>query len=52
MISIIVMLTYGGLLYGLNPGNQAISWESHLFGAIVGVGTAFGVSRIDKEKSN
>jgi len=52
MISIIVMLTYGGLLYGLNPGNQSISWESHLFGAIVGVGTAFGVSRIDKVNTN
>ncbi|MFT5642305.1 MAG: membrane associated rhomboid family serine protease [Cyclobacteriaceae bacterium] len=47
MISIIVILLYGGLIYGLNPGNQSISWESHLFGAIVGIGIAYGITRAD-----
>jgi len=51
VISLIVILLYGSLIYGLNPANQSISWESHLFGAIVGVGTAYGISRISKSKN-
>lgn len=32
---------YGGLVYSLLPGNPLVSWESHLFGAIAGVATAW-----------
>ena len=40
-ISIIVVLLYGGLVYGVLPTRSEISWESHLFEALVGIGTAY-----------
>ena len=39
-ISIIVLLLYGSIFYGVLPSNPYISWESHLFGAMVGIWTA------------
>ncbi|MFT7232889.1 MAG: membrane associated rhomboid family serine protease [Cyclobacteriaceae bacterium] len=45
-ISVVIVISYGGLIYGISPANSMISWESHLLGAIVGVGTAFGMSKI------
>jgi len=35
-ISVIVLLTYGGLLLGVLPGQPGVSWESHLFGFLAG----------------
>lgn len=32
-----VGLAYGGLVWGVLPGQPGVSWESHLFGAIAGV---------------
>lgn len=40
LISVIVLFLYGGIFYGVLPSNPYISWESHLFGAMVGVWTA------------
>lgn len=45
LISVVVIFFYGGLIYGLSPLNQNVSWESHLMGALVGVVTAFLFSR-------
>lgn len=39
-ISVIVLCLYGGIFYGVLPSNAYISWESHLFGAMVGIWTA------------
>ena len=36
VISVIVLLMYGGLFYGVVPFQVGVSWESHLLGAIVG----------------
>ena len=36
LISIAIVLLYGGLIFGIFPGQKNISWESHLVGAIVG----------------
>ncbi len=48
LISIIALFFYGGLVYGLIPANNEISWESHLMGALVGVVSAvlFGKTKI------
>lgn len=51
LISVIVIFLYGGLIYGIIPQNTYVSWESHLLGAIVGVGSAFGMSKISKVSS-
>ncbi|MEM6829900.1 MAG: rhomboid family intramembrane serine protease [Bacteroidota bacterium] len=41
VISVIVILFYGGLIHGLFAFNANISWESHLMGAIVGFTSAY-----------
>lgn len=40
-ISIVIVILYGGLIYGIFPTVSHISWESHAFGAFVGIGLAF-----------
>ncbi len=40
-ISLFVGFGYGGLIFGVLPVNPYISWESHLFGFIVGIVSAF-----------
>ena len=41
LISLFVMLGYGGMIFGVLPTTPYISWESHLFGAIDGVMAAY-----------
>ena len=36
IISLFVVFIYGGLVWGILPTMPGISWESHLFGALVG----------------
>lgn len=40
-ISCLVVLFYGGMLYGIFPKETQISWESHLIGLLVGANFAF-----------
>jgi membrane associated rhomboid family serine protease len=42
LISAVVFFMYGGIFYGVFPGSAHVSWESHLAGALVGLGTAYG----------
>lgn len=45
-ISIVVVAIYGGLVYGVLPTRSDVSWESHLFGALVGIGTAYTLREV------
>ncbi len=45
LISIIIVTMYGGMIYGIFPTNERVSWESHLFGVLTGIGTALSFSR-------
>ncbi len=45
LISTITILLYGSLIYGLLPEDSYVSWESHMMGAIVGVGSAMGIAK-------
>ena len=38
--SLLVGLLYGSLIWGVLPGQQGVSWEAHLFGAIAGAAAA------------
>jgi membrane associated rhomboid family serine protease len=33
----VVLVLYGGALWGVLPGQPGVSWQGHLFGAIGGV---------------
>jgi membrane associated rhomboid family serine protease len=37
LLGIVVFLLYGGILWGVLPGQPGISWQGHLFGALGGV---------------
>ncbi len=37
VISLAVFFLYGGILYGVIPKDNQVSWEAHLFGLLVGV---------------
>jgi len=41
ILSLVIVVMYSGYFYGIVPNQDGISWESHLFGAIVGVFVAF-----------
>ncbi len=49
-IALIVTFLYGGIIWGVLPGQKGISWESHLFGGIAGIITAFIFRKIDPPK--
>ncbi|MEL6593979.1 MAG: rhomboid family intramembrane serine protease [Bacteroidota bacterium] len=36
-LSMIVAFLYGGMIWGVLPGEEGISWEGHLFGALTGL---------------
>jgi len=39
-ISVVVLLLYGGIFYGVLPTDPRVSWESHFAGAFVGIASA------------
>jgi membrane associated rhomboid family serine protease len=49
IISFITVFFYGGIFYGVFPGEIHVSWESHFMGAIVGIYCAFKYGK-DKNK--
>jgi membrane associated rhomboid family serine protease len=40
-ISLFVVFIYGGMIWGIFPLEERVSWEGHLFGLLVGVVLAF-----------
>ncbi len=46
-LALIITFLYGGLVWGVLPGMKGISWESHLFGAIVGLFAAYVFRKVD-----
>ncbi|MBT8062065.1 MAG: rhomboid family intramembrane serine protease [Gammaproteobacteria bacterium] len=49
VIAALVILIYGGLLWGLNPLQQFVSWEGHLAGFLAGLAVAGGLARRDSD---
>lgn len=48
-LSLIVFFLYGGMVWGVFPGDPGISYESHLFGALLGVALAVLLRKLDPE---
>lgn len=40
-IPLLIIMFYGSMLWGILPGEEGISWEAHLFGALTGSIVAF-----------
>lgn len=40
-LSMLVIFLYGGMIWGVLPIREGVSWEGHLFGALAGVLTAY-----------
>lgn len=45
ILSVFIALGWGGLIFGVLPGQTGISWEGHLVGFVVGVGSAWVAAR-------
>ncbi|MFT7586771.1 MAG: membrane associated rhomboid family serine protease [Cellvibrionaceae bacterium] len=47
--AVMIAFLYGGLIWGVLPGEQGISWQGHLFGFVGGVLSAYWLARIKKD---
>jgi membrane associated rhomboid family serine protease len=45
VLAVIVLLVYGGLIWGVLPGATGVSWQAHLGGAVGGVVAAWLLHR-------
>ncbi len=45
VIAVLVLLVYGGLIFGVLPGTAGVSWQAHLGGAVGGVLAAWLLHR-------
>jgi membrane associated rhomboid family serine protease len=45
LMSIVVGVLYGGMIWGVLPGQIGISWQGHLFGFIGGIMAAQMLSK-------
>jgi len=50
LLGVVVLFVYGGMLWGVLPGQYGISWQGHLFGAIGGVVAAWALSSDTRRK--
>ena len=44
VLAVVVFLLWGGILLGVLPGQEGVSWQGHLFGALAGVLAAWLVA--------
>lgn len=51
LISLVVGVFYGGLVFGILPTTRGVSFEFHLFGLLAGVGLAFVLGKAPQEKN-
>lgn len=50
VVAAVLLVLWGGTLWGLLPGNPGVSWQAHLFGAFGGVLAAWFAARSDRRR--
>jgi membrane associated rhomboid family serine protease len=51
-VAVVLLVLWGGTLWGLLPGNPGISWQAHLFGALGGVLAAWFAARSERRRAS
>lgn len=49
-VAVVLLVLWGGMLWGALPGARGVSWQAHLFGALAGVFAAWLVARADRRR--
>ena len=50
LITVVILVGYGGLLWGVLPSDSGVSWQGHLFGFLAGAVAAWLASSIRNAK--
>jgi membrane associated rhomboid family serine protease len=50
-LALVLLLLYGGVLWGMLPGTPGVSWQAHLFGALSGILAARLVASADRRST-
>ena len=48
-IAVAILIGYGGLLFGVLPGEAGVSWQGHLFGFVAGIAAARMMVPVDQD---
>jgi membrane associated rhomboid family serine protease len=51
VLAVVLFVVWGGILFGVLPGQPGISWQAHLFGALAGLLAARLVAQADRRRS-
>ena len=49
ILALVILVMYGGYFHGIVPNKEGVSWESHLFGGLAGIFTAFLFKNVKEE---
>ena len=49
LVALGLLLLYGGMIFGVLPGQRGVSWQSHLFGFVAGIIAAWAMFPRDRQ---
>ncbi|WP_205326477.1 rhomboid family intramembrane serine protease [Glycomyces sp. YM15] len=52
LISVLIVIVYGSLIWGVLPSHPHVSWQAHLFGFIGGILAAFATAKASRRTAS